>query len=87
VKWNNKAPTGIGLRSPASPGTSISTLARFTAVDLERQLLPGTLGHALDYLIDHELALSGDSAPHYTTIATLVSGLGDDIAKFFVQLP
>jgi hypothetical protein len=27
----------------------IDTSSRFIAVDLERQLLPGTLGHALDY--------------------------------------
>jgi hypothetical protein len=105
----------------------IDTSPRFIAVDLERQLLPGTFEHALNHLIDHELdlsgfdarykndltgaaayppalllkvvlfaysqgivssrgieracrehitfiALSGDSAPHYTTIAAFVSG-------------
>jgi len=117
----------------------IDTSPRFIAVDLERQLLPGTFEHALNHLIDHELdlsgfdtrykndltgaaayppamllkivlfaysqgivssrgieracreqvtfiALSGDSAPHYTTIAAFVSGLGDDIAKLFGQV-
>ena len=105
----------------------IDTSPRFIAVDLERQLLPGTFEHALNHLIDHELdlsgfdtrykndltrasayppgmllkvvlfaysqgivssrgieracrehitfiALSGDSAPHCTTIAAFVSG-------------
>jgi len=117
----------------------IDTSPRLIAVDLERQLLPGTFEHALNHLLDHELdlssfdthykndltgasayppgmllkvvlfaysqgivssrgieracrehitfiALSGDSAPHYTTIAAFVSGLGDDIAKLFAQV-
>jgi transposase len=117
----------------------IDTSPRFLAVDLERQLLPGSFEHALNHLIDHELdlsgfdnhyrndltgatayppamllkvvlfaysqgivssrgieracreqvtfiALSGDSAPHFTTIAAFVSGLGDDIAKLFAQI-
>jgi hypothetical protein len=37
----------------------IDTSPRFIAVDLERQLLPGTFEHALDDLIDHEIDLSG----------------------------
>jgi hypothetical protein len=37
----------------------IDTSPRFLAVDLERQLLPGTFEHALNYLIDHEIDLSG----------------------------
>ena len=37
----------------------IDTSPRFIAVDLQRQLLPGSFGHALDHLIDHELDLSG----------------------------
>ena len=114
----------------------IDTSPRFIAVDLERQLLPGTFEHALNYLIDHEIdltgfdaryqndatgasayspamllkvvlfaysrgivssreieracrdqvtfiALSGDSAPHFTTFASFVSGLGDQIAPLF----
>jgi len=117
----------------------IDTSPRFLAVDLQRQLLPGTFEHALNHLIDHELdlsgfdtrykndltgasayppgmllkvvlfaysqgivssrgieracrehvtfiALSGDTAPHCTTIAAFVSGLGDDIAKLFAQV-
>lgn len=32
------------------------------------------------------IALSGDSSPHYTTIAAFVSGLGDTIAKLFAQV-
>ena len=117
----------------------IDTSPRFIAVDLQRQLLPGSFEHALNHLIDRELdlsgfdaryrndltgaaayppamllkvvlfaysqgivssrgieracrehitfiALSGDSAPHCTTIAAFVSGLGDDIAKLFAQV-
>ena len=117
----------------------IDTSPRFIAVDLQRQLVPGTFEHALDYLIDHELdltgfdirygndatgaaayppglllkvvlfaysqgivssrgieracrehvtfiALSGDSAPHFTTIAAFVSGLGDEVARLFAQI-
>jgi hypothetical protein len=37
----------------------IDTSPRFIAVDLERQLLPGTFEHTLNYLIDHELDLTG----------------------------
>jgi transposase len=32
------------------------------------------------------IALSGDSAPHFTTIADFVSGLGEDIARLFGQV-
>ena len=117
----------------------IDTSPRFIAVDLARQLLPGTFEYALNYLIDHELdlcefdgryrndltgaaayppglllkvvlfaysqgivssrgieracrehvtfiALSGDSAPHFTTIAAFVSGLGDTVARLFAQI-
>lgn len=117
----------------------IDTSPRFIAVNLERQLLPGTFEHALNHLIDHELdlsgfdaryrndlngapawppamllkvvlfaysqgivssrgieracrehitfiALSGDSTPHFTSIAAFVSGLCDDIAKLFAQV-
>jgi len=117
----------------------IDTSPRFLAVDLQRQLLPGTFEHAMNYLIDRELdlsafdarfkndvtgaaayppamllkvvlfaysmgivssrnieracrehvtfiALSGDSQPHFTTIAGFVSTLGDDIARVFSQI-
>ena len=36
----------------------IDTSPRFLAVDLQRQLLPGTFEHALNHCIDHELDLS-----------------------------
>ena len=117
----------------------IDTSPRFLAVDLERQLLPGTFEHALNYLIDHKIdlsgfdtrycndltgatayppgmllkvilfaysqgivssrgiecacrehvtfiALSGDNAAHFTTIAAFVSGLGDEVAHIFSQV-
>ena len=117
----------------------IDTSPRFIAVDLQRQLVPGTFEHALDYLIDHEIdlssfdgryrndatgavayppglllkvvlfaysqgivssrgieracrehvtfiALSGDSAPHWTTIAAFISSLGDEVARLFAQV-
>lgn len=114
----------------------IDTFPRFLAIDLERQLVPGTFEHALHHLMEYELdlshfntrfrndasgapayppamllkivlfaysrglvssrliaqacvdqvtfiALSGDSQPHFTTIAHFVSTLGEDIAKVF----
>lgn len=36
----------------------IDTNPRFLAVDLARQLLPGTFEHALNYLLDHEIDVS-----------------------------
>jgi len=36
----------------------IDTSPRFIAVDLERQLHPGTFEHALNHLVDHHLDLS-----------------------------
>ena len=109
---------------------------RFMALDLQRQLLPGTFEHALHHLLESELdlshfdarfrndlvgasayppsmllkvvlfgysrglvssramaracveqmtfiALSGDSQPHFTTLAHFVSALGEDIARVF----
>lgn len=117
----------------------IDTSPRFLAVDLQRQLLPGTFEHAMNHLIDHELdlsgfdsrfcndvtgaaayppamllkvilfaysrgivssrnieracrehvtfiALSGDSQPHFSTLAGFVSSLGDDIARAFTEI-
>ena len=114
----------------------IDTNPRFLAVDLARQLLPGTFEHALNHLLDHAIdlshfdarfrndttgasayppalllkvvlfaysqgivssrgieracqehvtfiALCGDTAPHFTTIAHFVSTLGEDIARVF----
>ena len=117
----------------------IDTNPRFLAVDLARQLLPGTLEHALNHLLDHEMdlsvfdarfqndetgatayppamllkvvlfaysqgivssraieracreqvtfiALCGDSAPHFTTIAHFVSTAGAEIAHVFTAV-
>ena len=117
----------------------IDTSPRFLAVDLSKQLLPGTFEHALNQLLDHDLdlsdfdarycndetgatayppamllkvilfaysqglvssraieracrehvtfiALSGDSLPHFTTIADFVSTLGKDITNIFTEL-
>lgn len=117
----------------------IDTSPRFLAVDLQRQLLPGTFEHAMNHLIDHELdlsgfdsrfcndvtgaaayppamllkvilfaysrgivssrnieracrehvtfiALSGDSQPHFSTLAGFVSSLGDNIARVFTEI-
>jgi transposase len=117
----------------------IDTNPRFLAVDLARQLLPGTFEHALHHLLEHEIdlahfdarfrndetgapayppamllkvvlfaysqgivssrgieracrehvtfiALCGDTAPHFTTIAQFVSTLGDDIARVFAAV-
>lgn len=117
----------------------IDTSPRFLAVDIERQLHPGTFEHALNYLVDHELdlsrfdvrykndltgasayppamllkvvlfaysrgivssreieracreqvtfiALSGDSAPHFTTFAAFVSTLGNQIVPLFMEV-
>jgi len=114
----------------------IDTHPRLLAVDLAKQLLPGTFEHALNHLLDGAIdlshcdarfrndvtgapayppamlwkvvvfaysqgivssrgleracqdhvtfiALCGDTAPHFTTIAHFVSTLGDDIAKVF----
>ena len=41
---------------------TIDTSPRFLAVDLQRQLVAGTFEHALDWLVDHELDLTGFDA-------------------------
>lgn len=117
----------------------IDTSPRFIAIDLQKQLLPGTFEHALNHLVDHVLdmtrfdsrynndltgasayppamllkivlfaysqgivrsrdieracrdhvtfiALSGDTQPHFTTIAAFVSSLGSDITPLFTQI-
>lgn len=117
----------------------IDTSPRFLAVDLHKQLLPGSLAHAINYLLDHDfdlsgfdgryrndaagasayppgmllkvilcayaegvvssrgierlcrehvtfIALSGDTAPHFTTLAAFVSSLGDDVTQLFAQV-
>ena len=40
----------------------IDTSPRFLAVDLQRQLIPGTFEHALNHLLDHQLDLSAFDA-------------------------
>lgn len=40
----------------------IDTSPRFIAVDLQRQLLPGTFEHALNHLLDREIDLTGFDA-------------------------
>jgi len=117
----------------------IDTNPRFLAVDLAKQLLPGTFEHAVHHLLEHAIdlsafderfqnditgatayppkmllqvvlcayahgivssrgiaracqehvtfiALCGDTAPHFTTIAHFVSTLGDDIAPVFAAV-
>jgi transposase len=117
----------------------IDTSPRFLAVDLEAQLLPGTFEHALNWLVEHDIdlsgfderfnndetgasayppamllkvvllaysrgivssraieracrehvtfvALSGDTCPHFTTIAAFISGLGDLVGAVFKQV-
>jgi transposase len=114
----------------------IDSSPRFLAVDLRRQLLPGTFEHAPNHLLEHEIdlsgfdarfkndlvgaaayppalsvkvvlfayaqgivssrgiaaacrehvtfiALCGDNAPHFTTIANFGSALGDEVAHVF----
>jgi transposase len=118
---------------------AIDTSPRFLAVDLEKQLLPGSFEHAVHHLLEHEfdlsifdtrycndlngatayppgmllkvilcayaqgvvssrgierlcrehvtfIALSGDSAPHFTTIAAFVSSLDEEVAQLFAQV-
>ena len=45
----------------------IDTSPRFLAVDLQKQLLPGTFEHALNYLLDGVLDLSHFNARFNTT--------------------
>jgi len=118
---------------------AIDTSPRFLAVDLAKQLLPGSFEYAVHQLLEHEfdlsifddryrndqagatayppgmllkvilcayaqgvvssrgierlcrehvtfIALSGDSAPHFTTLAAFVSSLDAEVAKLFAQV-
>jgi len=47
----------------------IDTSPRFIAVDLQRQLIPGSFEHTLDYLIDHEPDLTGFDARYWNDLA------------------
>ena len=40
----------------------IDTSPRFLAVDLQKQLLPGSLAYAVNHLLDHDFDLSGFDA-------------------------
>lgn len=66
----------------------IDTSSRFLAVDLERQLHPGTFEHALNYLADHELDLRRFDARYtndtqrFLTMVTWCPGL--DKRRFLV---
>lgn len=117
----------------------IDTSPRFLALDLEKQLLPGSFEYAVHQLLDHEfdlslfdsryrndlhgasayppgmllkvilcayaqgvvssrgierlcrehvtfIALSGDSAPHFATLAAFVSSLDQEVAQLFAQV-
>ncbi|WP_051282414.1 transposase [Azovibrio restrictus] len=117
----------------------IDTSPRFLAMDLAKQLLPGSFEHAVHHLFEHEIdhggfaaryrndqngapayppgmllqvilcayargvvssrgierlcrehvtfiALCGDTAPHFTTLAAFVSGLGEETARLFAQV-
>lgn len=117
---------------------TIDLSPRFLAVDLEKQLLPGSFAHAVHHLLDHDFDLTGfdaryrnddtgasayppgmllkiilcayakgvvssrgierlcrehvtfialcwDTAPHFTTLADFVSGLGNEVAPLFSQ--
>lgn len=117
----------------------IDTSPRFLAVDLDKQLLPGSFEYAVHHLLDHEfdlslfdgryrndqhgasayppgmllkvilcayaqgvvssrgierlcrehvtfIALSGDSTPHFTTLAAFVSSLDQEVAQLFAQV-
>ena len=118
---------------------AIDTSPRFLAVDLEKQLLPGSFEHAVHHLLDHEfdlshfdtryrndqsgatayppgmllkvilcayaqgvvssrgierlcrehvtfIALSGDTEPHFTTLAAFISNLDEEVAQLFAQV-
>jgi len=49
----------------------IDTNSRFLAVDLAKQLLPGTFEHALNHLLDGAIDLSHVTAPSGRSIPTL----------------
>jgi transposase len=123
-------------RRPMPRYKHIDTQPKLVPIDLSRQLLPGTFEHAVNYLLDHAvdlsgfdarfrneatgapayppgmllkvvltayahgiissrgieracqehvifIALCGDHAPHFTTIAHFIRTLGDEIARIF----
>ena len=75
----------------------VDTNPQFLSVDLARQLRPGTFEHAVNHLLDHEIDrahvdarfrndATGTTAPHFATIAHVVSTLRDDIAQVFAAV-
>jgi len=46
----------------------IDTSPRFIAIDLQKQLLPGTFEHALNHLIDHVLDLTRFDARYHNDL-------------------
>lgn len=135
MREKNLCVTGLPVEPQIMPRyKSISTQPKLLAVDLARQLVPGTFEHALHHLLEREvdlshfdarfrndttgapayppalllkvvlfgysrglvssrqiaqaceehvtfIALCGDQAPHFTTIAAFVRTLGPDIAR------
>jgi hypothetical protein len=61
------APTAWRATNTSTPSP------RFLAVELKRQLLPGSFEHALNHLIDHELDLSGLMPGSTTTQPALLA--------------
>jgi len=49
----------IGSRRLHACYKPIDTRPRFLAVDLQKQLLPGSLAYAVNHLLDHDFGLSG----------------------------
>jgi hypothetical protein len=50
----------------------IDTSPRFLAVDLQKQLMPGCFEYALNYLVDHEIDLSGFNKQYRQTPRALM---------------
>lgn len=68
----------------------INTSPRFLAVDLQRQLLPGTFEHALNHLLDHQLDLSAFDARFNndaTGAAAYPPAMLMKIVRLLIQLP
>ena len=53
----------------------IDTSPRFLAVDLQRQLLPGTFEYAMSHLIDNELDLTSFDARFKNDVTGADSGM------------
>ena len=57
----------------------IDTSPRFLAVDLEKQLLPGSLAHAVNHLLDHDVDLSGFDVRYRNDAAGASNPKGSEI--------